>query len=65
MLDSSLDPRMLLTSLAEAFAHGDAPRGETLLADALDAGIPWDEVTVAAARGVSERYARQQAGSVA
>jgi len=60
MLDSSLDPRILLSSMAEAFAHGDAPRGETLLAHALDSGIPWDQVTVAAARGVSERYARRQ-----
>ena len=55
-MDGSIDPRVLLSALAEAYERADDPRGESLLTSALDAGIPWDQVTTAAARGVSRRY---------
>ena len=57
MPDRSVDHRALLHALSEAFASGDAPRGEDLLTHALDAGIPWDQVTTAAANGMARRYA--------
>ena len=50
-------PSELLRSLAEAFARGESANGEILLQRALDHGIPWDEVTFAAARGVERRHA--------
>ncbi|MDP8923737.1 MAG: hypothetical protein M3O34_12760 [Chloroflexota bacterium] len=59
MTDVSADRRALLHALAAAFERGDAPRGETLLARALDAGIPWDQVTTAAADGMTRRYGGQ------
>jgi hypothetical protein len=46
----------LLHTLADAYACGDFPRGEALLAQALDHGLPWDEVCAAAARGMAARY---------
>lgn len=58
-MDGSIDHRALLSALAEAFASGDAPRGESLLTDALDAGIPWDQVTTAAAGGMARRFEEQ------
>lgn len=56
MTDSSIDRHALLEALTDAFASGDAPCGENLLTHALDAGIPWDHVTTAAANGMSRRY---------
>ena len=56
MMDARLDRRALLSALADAFATGDAPLGESLLTRALDADIPWDQVTAAAARGMARRY---------
>ena len=56
MTDGSSDRGALLNALAEAYASGDAPRGESLLTHALDAGIPWDEVTAAAANGMWRRF---------
>ena len=56
MTDGSIDRRALLNALAEAYASGDAPRGDSLLTDALDAGIAWDQVTTAAAIGMARRY---------
>src|SRR5436853_529467 len=49
-----VDP--LLDAIAQAYAEGDAPRGEHLLTQALDDDLPWDEVCAAAARGVSVRF---------
>lgn len=43
-------------AIAEAYAAGDTPAGERLFAQALDDGLPWDEVCAAAARGVAQRY---------
>ena len=59
MADGLIDHRAMLSALAEAFASGDAPRGETLLMHALDAGIPWDQATAAAAQGMARRYAER------
>jgi hypothetical protein len=50
---------LLLHALTEAYAAGDAPRGEQLLLEALDGQIPWDVVCAAAARGISARYGGQ------
>ena len=38
------------------YARGDAVRGESLLEQALDLDLPWDEVCAAAARGVARHY---------
>ena len=46
----------LLDAIAEAYTAGDAPHGERLFAQALDDGLPWDQVCAAAARGVARRY---------
>ena len=58
-MDGLIDHRALLSAVSEAFARGDAPRGEVLLTRALDAGIPWDQVTAAAANGTARRYERR------
>jgi hypothetical protein len=52
--------RALLDRMVNALAAGDSALGEALLAEALDAGVPWDEATAAAARGVSRRYGRPE-----
>lgn len=46
----------LLDDLREAFASGDAVRGEALLAASLDADLAWDHLTRAVAEGVARRY---------
>ena len=51
-----VEPRTLLDKLTDAYAVGDAHRGERLLLAALDQGLPWDEVATAAARGNARRY---------
>jgi hypothetical protein len=58
MLELTVDakPVTLLDAIHEAYAAGDAQRGEALFEQALDAELPWDEVCVAAARGVARRY---------
>jgi hypothetical protein len=48
--------RSSLDALARAYASGDAPLGELLIAQALDQGLPWDQVCAAAARGTAQRY---------
>jgi hypothetical protein len=48
-----------LDALTDAYATGDASRGEQLLFDALDDDLPWDEVCAAVARGVARRYAER------
>ena len=58
-MDGPIDRRALLSAVSEAFASGDAPRGEAILTRALDAGIPWDQVTAAAAQGTARRYERR------
>ena len=50
-------PTSMLDALADAYARGDAPRGERLLVAALDLDLPWDQVCAAAATGMSRRYA--------
>ena len=55
-MDGPIDHRAMLSALTDAFADGDAPRGEALLTHALDAGIPWDQVTTAAANGIARRH---------
>lgn len=45
-----------LDAIAAAFTAGDAPHGERLFVQALDDGLPWDQVCAAAARGVARRY---------
>lgn len=52
----------MLEALAEAYARGDAPRGERLLVEALDQDLPWDQVCAAAASGVSRRYTTRSGG---
>jgi hypothetical protein len=48
-----------LDALTDAYAAGDAPRGEQLLIDALDDDLPWDTVCAAVARGVARRFNEQ------
>ncbi len=47
---------LVLDDLADAYARGDAARGELLLERALDLGLPWDAVCAAAARGTASHY---------
>ena len=46
----------ILDAIAEAYAAGEAPRGELLFTQALDDGLPWDQVCAAVARGIARRY---------
>ena len=55
-VDTTVQTVTLLDAIAGAYTAGDAPRGERLLAQALDDGLPWDEVCAAAARGVARRF---------
>ena len=59
MLDRSPRPPHVLDALADAYARGDAHRGDLLLGEALDLDLPWDQVCAAAASGVSRRYAER------
>ena len=52
----------LLDAIAEAYATGDNPRGEHLLARALDDDLPWDDVCAAAARGVARHFGEPRDG---
>jgi hypothetical protein len=52
----------LLDAIAEAYTAGDAPYGEHLFTQALDDGLPWDQVCAAAARGVARRYGEPDRG---
>jgi hypothetical protein len=54
--DTSVQQLSALDAISRAYADGDAPLGELLLAQALDDGLAWDEVCAAAARGVAHRY---------
>ena len=56
MIADIVATRTLLDDVTDAYAVGDAPLGELLLLDALDQGLPWDEVATAAARGNARRY---------
>jgi hypothetical protein len=56
MTDVVSERTRLLETMAAAFARGDTSDGERLLEHALDLGIPWDEVTGAAARAIVVRY---------
>jgi hypothetical protein len=51
-----------LDAIARAYAQGEAPLGEHLLAQALDDGLPWDQVCAAAARGTAQRYGEADRG---
>jgi hypothetical protein len=56
------DTAAALDAIAEAFAAGDNPLAEHIFAQALDDGLPWDDVCAAAARGVARRYGAQPRG---
>ena len=56
MIAAQGEARPLLDELTDAYATGDARDGELLLLEALDRGLPWDEVAAAAARGMARRY---------
>jgi hypothetical protein len=51
-----MDDGRLLEEIREAFAGGKSADGEALLAQALEAGLPWDVVTRAVAEGVAVRF---------
>jgi hypothetical protein len=51
-----------LDAITQAYAAGDAPSGELLHQRALDLGLPWDRVCAAAARGIAQRYDRNERG---
>ncbi len=57
--DTVAQSATVLEAIAEAYSAGDAPHGERLLMQALDDGLPWDQVCAAAARGVARRYGEQ------
>lgn len=46
----------ILDAIASAYTIGDAPHGERLFGQALDDGLPWDQVCAAAARGFARRF---------
>jgi len=54
--DTAAQSATVLDAIAEAYTAGDAPHGERLFTQALDDGLPWDQVCAAAARGVARRY---------
>jgi len=53
--DGRADGRVL-EEIRRAFASGKSADGEALLAQALEAGLPWDAVTRAVAEGVAVRF---------
>jgi hypothetical protein len=55
MADATADSRLTIDAMIDAFARGDNAHAEVLLCDALDRGVPWDQVTMAAAHAVT-RY---------
>jgi hypothetical protein len=55
MADAIADWRAVLSVMADAFSRGDNPRGEELLASALDLGAPWDVAISVVARALSLR----------
>jgi hypothetical protein len=48
--------RAMVDAIRHAFAAGDSAAGEDLLAEALEANLPWDQATRAVAEGVARRY---------
>jgi len=53
MADAPADSRYALDAMIDAFASGDNARGEILLSSALDQGVAWDRVTMAAAEALA------------
>jgi hypothetical protein len=51
-----------LDAITQAYANGAAQKGELLLTQALDLGLPWDQVCSAAARGIAQQYDRHERG---
>jgi hypothetical protein len=51
-----------LDAITQAYANGSAQKGELLLTQALDLGLPWDQVCAAAARGIAQQYDRHERG---
>jgi hypothetical protein len=51
-----------LDAITQAYANGAAQKGELLLTQALDLGLPWDQVCAAAARGIAQQYDRHERG---
>jgi hypothetical protein len=56
------NPGAQLDAIAQAHADGDAPHAELLFIQALDDGLPWDQVCTAAARGITQRYGGPERG---
>jgi hypothetical protein len=56
------DSRSALDAIFEAYAAGDNLIAEMLFTQALDDGLPWDDVCAAAARGIARRYGEQPRG---
>ncbi|MGE3268155.1 MAG: hypothetical protein AB7P40_05370 [Chloroflexota bacterium] len=48
-----------LNAVTQAYAHGEMARAEHLFLEALDAGLPWDDVCTAAARGMAHHRERR------
>jgi hypothetical protein len=55
-IDTAAREVTILDAIASAYTAGDAPRGERLFSQALDDGLPWDQVCAAAARGFARRF---------
>ena len=51
-----------LEAITQAYANGATQQGELLLTQALDLGLPWDQVCAAAARGIAQQYDRHERG---
>jgi hypothetical protein len=51
-----------LDAITQAYANGSAQKGELLLTQALDLGLPWDQFCAAAARGIAQQYDRHERG---
>ena len=54
--DTAAEAVTILDDIASAYTIGDAPRGERLFTQALDDGLPWDQVCAAAALGFTRRF---------
>jgi hypothetical protein len=56
------DTTSSLDAITEAYANGATQTAELLLTQALDLGLPWDQVCTAAARGIAQRYDGHERG---
>lgn len=58
-VDTPLQIVSSLDAVTQAYAIGDRPLGERLFGQALDEGLPWDQVCTAAAQGTAQWYAER------